>query len=194
MRFLSMRQTGGTNVRRGSALIPLAALVGGLLLTTGGVAAAGPVTPLFTIAADNAAAVPAGHLCACNDVFPRSATIAQGGTFQFVNGGGFHTATLLPSSWTAAADQDVNGIATADIDDTALNPGGQLKTVENIPAVLPVPAQGCGTADQPCVFDGSSVVSMGAPVAGPPTPLLVTVTAAPGTSVFHCRIHSWICL
>jgi len=188
----AMRRPGGNNVRRASALIPLIALAGGLLLTTGGVAAAGPVTPLFTIAADNASAVPAGHLWAFNDFFPRSATIAQGGTFQFVNGGGFHTATLLPASWTAAADQDVNGIAAADIDDTALNPGGQLKTVENIPAVLPVPAQGCGTADQPCVFDGSSVVSMGAPVAGPPTPLFVTVTAAPGTYVFHCRIHSWM--
>jgi plastocyanin len=65
-----------------------------------------------------------------------------------------------------------------------------LKVVEQIPAVLPVPAQGCGTADAPCVFDGTSIVSMGAPVVGLPAPLFVTVTAAPGTYVFHCRIHS----
>jgi plastocyanin len=190
MRFLSMRRSGGNNVRRASGLIPAIALVGGLMLTTSGVAAANPVTPQFTIAADNAAAIPAGHKWAFNDFFPRTATIAQGGTFQFVNGGGFHTATLLPSSWTAAADQDVNGIAAVDLDDTALNPGGQLKTVEQIPPVLQIPAQGCGTADQPCVFDGTSVVSMGAPLAGPPTPFFVTITAAPGTYIFHCRIHS----
>ncbi len=191
MRFLSMRRTGRTNVRRASALIPLAALVGGLLLTTAGASAAGPVTPLFTIAADNFPAVPTGHSWAFNDYFPRSATIAQGGTFEFVNGGGFHTATLLPSSWTVAADQDVNGVAAADIDDTALNPGGQLKTEERLTGVMQIPAQGCGTADQPCVFDGTSIVSMGAPLSAPPwAPFFVTVTAAPGTYAFHCRIHS----
>jgi len=123
-------------VRRAVSVIPVCALVGTLLLTSGGAAAAAPVTPLFTIAADRAAAVPAGHFWAFNDFFPRSATIAQGGTFQFVNGGGFHTATLLPSSWTAAADQDVNGIVAADIDDTALQAGGQLKLVEQIPAAV----------------------------------------------------------
>jgi plastocyanin len=190
--FRRKRRRGGNNVRRATALIPLIALVGGLLLTTSSVVAAAPVTPQFTIAADNIAAVPVGHKWAFNDFFPRSATIAQGATFQFVNGGGFHTATLLPSSWTAAADQDVNGIAAADIDDTALNPGGQSKTEENLPAVLQIPAQGCGTADQPCVFDGTSVVSMGAPLVGPPAPFFVTVTAAPGAYVFHCRVHSWM--
>lgn len=178
-------------MRRTLALFPLTALVGGLLLTTSGVAAAGPVTPLFTIAADNFLAVPVGHKWAFNDFFPRSATIAQGGTFSFVNGGGFHTATLLPPSWTVAADQDVNGVAAADIDDTALNPGGQLKTEERLAGLMQIPAQGCGTADQPCVFDGTSIVSMGAPFSAPPwAPFLVTVTAAPGTYVFHCRIHS----
>lgn len=191
MPFLTMRRIGGTNVRRALALFPLTALVGGLLLTTSGVVAAVPVTPQFTIAADNALAVPAGHKWAFNDFFPRSATIAQGGSFQFVNGGGFHTATLLPSSWTVAADQDVNGIAAADIDDRTLNPGGQLKTVENLSAVAQVPAQGCGTPDAPCVFDGTSIVGMGGPLAPPPwAPFVVTVTAAPGTYAFHCRIHS----
>ena len=193
MRFQTMRRRGGANIRRAFELIPVIALVAGLLLATSGVAAAAPATPLFTIAADNAAAIPAGHKWAFNDFFPRTATIAQGGTFQFVNGGGFHTATLLPSSWTAAADQDVNGVAAADIDDTTLNPGGQSKVEENLPAVMQIPAQGCGSADAPCVFDGTSIVSMGSPLGPPPwAPLFVTVTAAPGAYVFHCRIHSWM--
>lgn len=177
--------------KRGSPLIAASVLIGGLLLSTVGTAVAAPVTPQFTITADRAAAVPAGHRWAFNDFFPRTATIATGGTFQFTNGGGFHTATLLPSSWTAAADNDVNGAASADIDDPGLNPNGTTKALENVPVVLPVPAQGCGTADAPCVFDGTGIISMGAPF-GPPAPFVVTVTAPAGTYVFHCRIHSWM--
>ena len=179
-------------LKRGSPLIAASMLIGGLLLSTVGAASAAPVTPQFTITADRAAAIPAGHRWAFNDFFPRTATIATGGTFQFTNGGGFHTATLLPANWSVAADNDVNGLLAADIDDTALNPNGTIKTVEDIPAILPVPAQGCGTPDAPCVFDGTGVVSMGAPLAGPPAPLVVTVTAPPGTYSFHCRVHPWM--
>lgn len=146
------------------------------------------MTPQFTVTADRAAAIPAGHKWSFNDFFPRTATIETGGTFQFTNEG-FHTATLLPPSWSVAADNDVNGIAAVDIDDTALNPNGTTKTVANFPAVMPVPAQGCGTPDAPCVFDGTGAVSMGAPLAGPPAPFVVTVTAPPGTYNFHCRVH-----
>jgi plastocyanin len=178
-------------LKRGSPLIAASVLIGGLLLTAGGAAGAAPVTPQFTITADRAAAIPAGHYWEFNDFFPRTATIATGGTFQFTTEG-FHTATLLPANWSVAADNDVNGIAVADIDDTALNPNGTIKGIENIAAVLPVPAQGCGTADAPCTFDGTGVVSMGAPVAGPPVPLVVTVTAPPGTYSFHCRVHPWM--
>lgn len=174
--------------RRWSSLLATSVLIGGLLLSTGSVAIAAPATPQFTITADRAAAVPAGHIWEMNDFFPRTATIATGGTFQFMNEG-FHTATLLPASWSVAADNDVNGAIAADIDDTALNPNGTIKTLFNIPAVLPVPAQGCGTPEVPCVFDGTSIVSMGAPLAGPPAPFVVTVTAPPGTYLFHCRLH-----
>ena len=149
---------------------------------------AAPITPLFTITADRAAAVPAGHRWAFNDFFPRTATIETGGTFQFANEG-FHTATLLPLSWSEAADNDVNGIASADIDDSGRNPNGTTKALENIPAALPVPAQGCGTAAAPCTFDGTGIVSMGAPLAGPPAPFVVTVTAPPGAYTFQCRVH-----
>jgi plastocyanin len=181
-------------LKRGTSLTATVALIGGLLLTSGSAVSAAPVTPQFTITADRAAAIPAGHRWSFNDFFPRTATIETGGTFQFA-AEGFHTATLLPSSWTAAADQDVNGIASADIDDAGRNPNGTTKALENIPAVIPVPAQGCGTPDAPCVFDGSSVVSMGISLSGPPgppAPFVVKVTAPAGTYVFHCRVHSWM--
>lgn len=175
--------------KRWSPLIAASVLIGAVLLATGSVAVAAPVTPQFTITADRASAIPAGHRWSFEDFFPRTATIATGGTLQFTNEG-FHTATLLPTSWSVAADLDVNGAASADIDDTALNPNGTTKALENIGPLLPVgPTQGCGTADTPCVFDGSGIVSMGAPLAGPPAPFVVTVTAPPGVYAFHCRIH-----
>lgn len=180
--------------KRGVPLFAAVILIGGLLLLTGSVVAADPVTPRFTITADRAAAIPTGHRWSFNDFFPRTATIVTGGTFQFATEG-FHTATLLPSSWTAAADNDVNGIASADIDDPGRNANGTTKGLENIPAIFPVPAQGCGTADAPCVFDGSGVVSMGLSLAGPPgppAPMVVKVTAPAGSYVFHCRIHPWM--
>jgi plastocyanin len=175
-------------VRAASRLWPAIPLIAGLLMTTGGAAAASAATPSFTITADRASAVPAGHKWSFNDFFPRSATIAQGSTFQFTNEG-FHTATLLPTSWTSAADNRVSGIAAADIDDLTPNPNGTTRTLENIQAALPVAPNGCGTASDPCVFDGTGIVSMGAPLSGPPEPFVVTVTAPPGTYAFHCRIH-----
>ncbi len=179
-------------LKRGTSLAAAVALIGGLLLASSSAVSAAPVTPQFTITADRAAAVPAGRRWSFNDFFPRTATIETGGTFQFASEG-FHTATLLPASWTTAADEDVNGIASADIDDLGLNPNGTTKGLENIASIFPVPAQGCGTADAPCVFDGSSIVSMGAPInPGPPAPLVVKVTAPAGTYVFHCRVHPWM--
>jgi plastocyanin len=176
-------------VRAATRLIPAIPLIAGLLLTTGGaVIAASPVTPTFTITADNVAAVPAGHKWAFNDYFPRSATVAQGTTIAFATQG-FHTATLLPTSWSPAADMQVSGLLAADLDDTTRNVNGTTKTLEAIQGAMPVPADGCGTADKPCAFDGLSIVSMGAPLAGPPAPFIVTITAAPGTYAFHCRIH-----
>jgi plastocyanin len=176
--------------RRGFAFAAALTLIGSLLLASGSAVMAAPVTPLFTITADRAAAVPAGHRWVFNDYFPRTATIETGGTFQFTTEG-FHTATLLPLSWSEAADNDVNGIAAADLDDSALNPNGTTKGLENLSAIFPVPAQGCGTADAPCTFDGTSIVSMGMSLAGPPAPFVVTVTAPPGTYRFHCRIHPY---
>ena len=178
-------------LRRGITFVSAMALIGGLLLVSVSAVAAAPITPAFTITADRAAAVPAGHLWGFNDFFPRTATIETGGTLQFASEG-FHTATLLPLSWSEAADNDVNGIAAADLDDAARNANGTTKGLENFPAIFPVPAQGCGTADAPCTFDGTGIVSAGLSLTGPPAPFMVTVTAPPGAYTFHCRIHPWM--
>ena len=134
--------------KRLSPLVAAVVLIGGLLLATGGVAIAAPVTPCVHDHRGSSLRHSGGSQWSFNDYFPRTATIATGGSFQFTNEG-FHTATLLPPSWSVAADLDANGIVAADIDDTALNPNGTTKGLENIVPVLPVPAQGCGTAENP---------------------------------------------
>lgn len=164
-------------------------LAAGTLVLGQAVVATGPavaISPPVTVTADMPAAVPSGHNWAFNDFFPRSLRVAQGETVQFMLEG-FHTATLLPAGLTPRQDELANGVATADSEDTTPNPGGQSHTTLNIPAVLPAPA-GCGYAPAaPCSFDGSTVVS-GSPL-GPQEPFAVTITAAPGTYQFHCRIH-----
>lgn len=178
-------------LKRGISFAAALTLIGGLLLASGSAVIAAPITPQFTITADRMSAIPAGHRWAFNDYFPRTATIETGGTFQFTSEG-FHTATLLPLSWSEAADNDVNGIVAADLDDSARNANGTTKGLENFPAIFSVPAQGCGTTDAPCTFDGTGIVSAGLSLSGPPAPFVVTVTAPPGVYTFHCRIHPWM--
>jgi plastocyanin len=82
------------------------------------------------------------------------------------------------------------GVAKNDADDTGRNPNGTTHTEFNLPAVFPAgQSQTCGTVVEPCIFDGSSVVSSGAPLAGPIDGFTVKITANPGTYIFHCRIH-----
>lgn len=167
------------------SLVAAAALVAGQSLAAAPPAAAdtGPIV----ISADMPAAVPAGKMWSFNDFFPRTLTVTQGETIGFAIQG-FHTATLLPAGVSAVTDQAQSGIATAD-DDVTPNPNGTSHVAINIPAVMPTSFT-CGDAANPCAFDGSSVVSSGAPLAGPPAgPFMVTVTAKPGTYQFLCRIH-----
>jgi len=146
-------------------------------------AADGPIV----IAADMPSAVPAGHLWGFNDFFPRSLNVTQGQTIGFAIQG-FHTATLLPAGVSAWSDLRQNGIATAD-EDLAPNPNGTSHVAIDFPAVLPT-SFACGGNANPCAFDGTSVVSSGAPLSGPPAgPFMVTVNAAPGSYSFLCRIH-----
>ena len=162
-----------------------AALIGSQALVLAPVATAsgGPII----VTADMPGAVPAGHMWAFNDFFPRTLRVAQGQTVGFAIAG-FHTATLLPSGTSAASDLKANGIATAD-EDLGANPNGTSHVAIDFAALMPT-SFACGGAANPCAFDGSSVVSSGAPLGGPPAgPFMVTVTAAPGTYAFLCRIH-----
>jgi len=167
---------------------PLGAAIA--LIVSQALAMAPPVaadTGPIVITADMPAAVPAGHMWAFNDFFPRSLSVTQGQTIGFAIQG-FHTATLLPAGVSAGMDLRHNGIATAD-DDIAPNVNGTSHVALNFPAVMPTSFT-CGTGANPCSFDGSAVVSSGAPLGGPPAgPFMVKVNAAPGTYAFLCRIH-----
>jgi len=166
-------------------LIAATGLVAGTLVI--GVSPVGAAAPPLTIFADQPAAVPTGHTWGFNDFFPRSLTVHKGQTIQFVLEG-FHTATLLPRGLSAATDLRANGIAAADADDTALNPGGQTHSQIRIPAILPT-SQACGTAKKPCSFTGAAVVSSGAPLGPDAGPFVVTINAPVGTYTLHCRVH-----
>jgi plastocyanin len=146
--------------------------------------------PTLVVTADMPSAVPAGHNWSFDDFFPRALTVKQGTTIGFAIEG-FHTATLLPAGVTAAQDIASHGFATTDAEDTAPNVNGTTHSQFAILNVLPKGAPaGCGTAATPCTFDGTSVVSSGAPLSGPPSgPFVVKVTAALGSYIFHCRIH-----
>lgn len=144
----------------------------------------------YVIAADAPEAVPAGHLWSFNDYFPRTLTVQQGSIVSFAIKG-FHTATLLPAGMTAAADFAAGGSAVGDdTDDTGRNPNGTTKTIFNIPALSPVlPSSTCGAAADPCSFNGTAIISEGAPL-GPPAPATqIRIDAPNGTYVFHCRVH-----
>jgi plastocyanin len=162
-----------------------AALVIGQALAMAPPAAAntGPIV----ISADMPGAVPAGHMWAFNDFFPRSLRVVRGQTIGFAIQG-FHTATLLPAGVSAKSDLRKNGIATAD-EDLAANPNGTSHVAIDFPAVMPTSFT-CGSGANPCSFTGTSVVSSGAPLGPPPAgPFMVTVNAKPGTYAFLCRIH-----
>jgi plastocyanin len=146
-------------------------------------ATSGPIV----ITADMPSAIPTGHNWGFNDFFPRTLRVTQGQTIGFAIEG-FHTATLLPAGVSAKADLKVHGVATAD-EDTALNVNGTTHAQLNIPALMPTSFT-CGYGPNPCAFDGTTIVSSGAPLGPPPPgPFMVTINAAPGTYAFLCRIH-----
>jgi plastocyanin len=174
----------GKRARLASAAATLLLL--GQVVTAAPAAASPGVT---TVTADQPSAVPAGRLWSFNDFFPRTVTVRTGSDLQFINEG-FHTFTVLPAGDTAKADAHANAITLDDTDDAGLNPNGTTHSELNLPAVFPTSFT-CGPVPAPaCDFDGSSVVSSGAPLAGPPAPFMVHVTASPGTYVFICRIHA----
>lgn len=147
-------------------------------------------SPPITITADAPTSVPAGHNWTFNDFFPRNLSVHQGQTIELAVAvaGGFHTVTLLPAGMTASAGLRTLGLVQADNDDTTRNVNGTTHTLLNLGAGFPIPG-GCGGAGTPCSFDGLAPVSTGAPLAGPVTPLDVTVNAPVGTYRYICLVH-----
>ena len=173
----------GKRARLASAAATLLLL--GQVVTAAPAAASPGVT---TVTADQPSAVPAGRLWSFNDFFPRTVTVRTGSDLQFINEG-FHTFTVLPAGDTAKADAHANAITLDDTDDAGLNPNGTTHSELNQAALGPTSFT-CGSSADPCGFDGSTVVSSGAPLAGPPAPFAMHVSAAPGSYVFVCRVHA----
>ena len=170
-------------MRLGAVLASLVVLAGPTLAVAPAVAA----SPPLTITADMPSAIPAGHNWGYNDFFPRALSVPTGSTIQFAVEG-FHTATLLPSGMTASLDLQASGLVKPDPDDTTLNVNGTTHSQLFVPGLLPTSTT-CGTPANPCTFDGTSVGSGGNPLGPPSGPFAVTITAAPGTYIFHCRVH-----
>ena len=120
--------------------------------------------------------------------FPSRMTVHQGDTITF--GGGFHTATLLPTGTDAQAWADDNVMADgAELTPFVADPdeGSTALKFNNRVAFPSDPT--CGTADAPCAYDGSSVVNSGVFVFGPGS-FTTTIDAAPGESFWVvCLIH-----
>jgi plastocyanin len=170
------------HIRRVTAL-----LAGGLLsiqlIGVPVVAASSPIT----ITAADPAAIPVGHVWTYNDFFPRTLSVHRGQTIVLAIAG-LHTITLLPAGMSPAAGIHSMGLLKADSDDTTRNANGTSHTLLNIGAAFPMPG-GCGSSGTPCVYNGTSPVSTGAPIFGPVPPISVKVTAPVGTYRFICLVH-----
>ncbi len=165
-------------------LIPVVGAAMGLQLL---VVPAVAVSPPLTITADAPWAVPAGHNWTFNDFFPRTLTVHGGQTITLAVAG-FHSVTLLPAGVTASSGLRSMGLLQNDSEDTTRNPNGTTHSQLNLGAGFPIPS-GCGSSATPCSFTGSSPVSTGIPLAGPPVPMDVTVNAPVGSYRVICLVH-----
>lgn len=122
-------------------------------------------------------------------------------TFDFA---GFHTASLLPAGQDALAFRSGNtggidkpySLLISDPDDTteegaaADKPATKANPAVLAPSIGGTPAD-CGAADDPCAYDGTSVVNSGLPLGPPPVTFTVTVDADPGQSFWViCFVHT----
>jgi plastocyanin len=165
----------------------LAVAMGALLITAlWGPGTALAVTSPFIVTADRPAAVPSGHNWSFDDFFPRTFSVHRQRVVEF-KVQGFHTATLLPKGMTVGQDRNRQRIERVDADDTTRNINGTRKATLEVAALLPT-SNACGSASSPCTFNGTSIVSSGAPL-GPSGPFYVKVTAPVGTYSFLCRVH-----
>jgi plastocyanin len=149
-------------------------------------ATASAVTSPFIVTADRPAAVPSGHNWSYDDFFPRTFSVHSNRVVEF-KVLGFHTATLLPKGMTVGQDRFRHRIEKVDSDDTTRNINGTRKATLELAGLLPT-SNSCGSASNPCTFNGTSIVSSGVSF-GPPAPFYVKVTAPVGTYAFLCRVH-----
>ncbi|MDQ6795477.1 MAG: hypothetical protein M3067_11815 [Chloroflexota bacterium] len=164
----------------------LAVLMGALLVgALWGPASASAATSPFLVTADRPGAVPSGHNWSFDDFFPRTFSVHRDRVLA-ISIQGFHTATLLPSGMTAAQDRNLHRVEKLDSDDTTRNANGTRKA-NFVTAPLMPSSFSCGTASNPCPFNGSSIVSSGIPMG--PGAFYVKVTAPVGTYAFLCRVH-----
>jgi len=108
------------------------------------------------------AGTPPGGTGDFTDFFPRTLTVAAGTTLRLIVGPN-HTASLLPAGEGPTQDVQPNPVVT-------------------LPA-------GCGTDTNPCVFDGTTVVSAGPSSGTPAQPFVVYIGAPIGTYVIHSRLQ-----
>ena len=119
---------------------------------------------------------------------PSTITVHKGDTLTF-NFRGFHTATLIPA-----------GIGAEDWRMDHTGPGGDYSLIQpdsddtpaafkfNTKVLFPTDPT-CGTASNPCSYDGNSVVNSGPPLAA--NSFSVTIGANPGQTFWVlCLIHS----
>jgi plastocyanin len=88
---------------------------------------------------------------------------------------------------TVGQDRNRHRIERVDADDATRNLNGTRKATVDLGPLAQAPAL-CGAVATPCAFNGTSIVSSGAPM-GPTGPFYVKVTAPVGTYSFLCRIH-----
>lgn len=121
-----------------------------------------------------------------------SLNVAKGSTVNFIFKG-FHTATLLPANtdveaWTqdnAGGHEKPWSDIILDLDDTAADGSTADKpSLKGNPRVaFPTGAGTCSTVENPCSYDGTSVVNSGFPFA-PNYSYAVTIDAAVGDTVW----------
>jgi plastocyanin len=87
---------------------------------------------------------------------------------------------------TVGQDRFRNRTEKVDSDDTTRNINGTRKAKLELAALQPT-SNSCGSASNPCTFNGTSIVSSGVPFG--PSPFYVKVTAPVGTYAFLCRVH-----
>jgi plastocyanin len=159
---------------------------GGLLamLLPVSVAANAPPT-VYPIGVDHAG--PANHDFEYVDFFPRAGIrLHAGDVFDFgwaQAPDGLHTSTLLKTGETVAQGLQEFPLVVPDTDD----PGGQLQFN---PAVLFPTSPTCGTAANPCTYDGTSSLNSGAVPTDGTSQFFARITAPAGSTVtFMCAIH-----